>query len=308
VQPDLVADLSHNALLGVTGDDAAAFLHAQFTNDVESLAPGEAQWNGWCSAKGRLLATFLLLRRADGFVLMLPAEIAAPIAKRLSMFVLRSKVNIQDVSELHSRIGIAGRDAATWVAKHWGSVPPALRALEKDGATCVALDAERFVVFAPAGAAPADLFPREWRRAGADAWEWTSIRAGVPTIVAATQEAFVPQMANFELVGGVSFKKGCYPGQEIVARTQYRGILKRRMALTHVAGDERPLPGQSVYSGAFAGQSAGTIVNAAPAPGGGFDALVVAQLDALAQGDLRWSSPDGAPMEILRQPPLANAP
>ena len=306
---DFVADLSHNALIGVTGDDAATFLHGQFTNDVESLAPGDAQWNGWCSAKGRLLATFLLLRRADGFLLMLPAEIAAQVSKRLSMFVLRSKVKIQDASPAYARAGIAGPNVAAWVEKHWGSAPKVLHAIEAGGATCVALDGQRFVVFSPATAASAlrDLFPAEWQRAGADAWEWASIHAGMPTIVAATQEAFVPQMANFELVGGVSFKKGCYPGQEIVARTQYRGILKRRMALAHVGGDERPLPGQSVYSGAFADQSAGTIVNAAPAPGGGFDALVVAQVEALARGDLRWSTPDGARMEILSQPPPANA-
>jgi tRNA-modifying protein YgfZ len=108
-------------------------------------------------------------------------------------------------------------------------------------------------------------------------------------------------------VGGVSFKKGCYPGQEIVARTQYRGILKKRMALVHLAGSERPQPGQSVYSSAFGDQAAGTIVNVAPAPGGGFDALVVAQLESFARGDLRWNAPDGPPLEILRQPPLANA-
>ena len=306
---DLVADLSHNALLGVTGDDAAAFLHAQFTNDVQALGVNEAQWNGWCSAKGRLLATFLLLRRADGFLIMLPAEIAAPIAKRLAMYVLRSKVKIQDVSELHARIGIAGPGARALVQSHWATVPAPMRAADKDGAPCVALDGERFVALVPPTAAPAfwDLFSNAWQRGGADAWEWTSIQAGVATIVAATQEAFVPQMANFELVGGVSFKKGCYPGQEIVARTQYRGILKRRMALAHVPGEERPQPGQSVYSGAFGDQAAGTIVNAAPSPGGGFDALVVAQVDSLAQRDLRWKSPDGPRLEIRRHPPLANA-
>jgi folate-binding protein YgfZ len=308
MQSDLVADLSHNALLGVTGDDAAAFLHAQFTNDVQALAVGEAQWNGWCSAKGRLLATFLLLREARGFLLMLPAEIAPGVAKRLGMFVLRSKVKIEDVSELHSRIGIAGPGAAALVAQYWRGVPEPMRSVQKDGATCVALEAGRFVAFVPA-AAPAfrELLSSAGERAAADAWEWTSIQAGVPTIVAATQEAFVPQMANFELVGGVSFKKGCYPGQEIVARMQYRGGLKRRMALGHVEGDERPLPGQSVYSGAFADQAAGTIVNAAPAPGGGFDALVVAQLEALARRDLRWKAPDGPPVEIRGHPPLATA-
>jgi folate-binding protein YgfZ len=306
--PDLVADLSHNALIAVTGDDATAFLHAQFTNDVQALHAGEAQWNGWCSAKGRLLATFLLLRRADGYLLMLPAEIAAPIAKRLAMFVLRSKVRIQDVSELYARIGIAGRSAASMVAGHWDARPAPMRAAEKSGAIAVALDADRFVAFVPPAAAPAfwALFSRQWQRAGADGWERTSILAGIPTIVAATQEAFVPQMANFELVGGVSFKKGCYPGQEIVARTQYRGGLKRRMALAHLAGAERPAPGQSVYSGAFGDQAAGTIVNAAPSPEGGFDALVVAQIESLARDDLRWNSPQGPRLEVRSRPPLAN--
>ena len=127
----------------------------------------------------------------------------------------------------------------------------------------------------------------------------------MPIITAATQEAFVPQMANFELVGGVSFKKGCYPGQEIVARMQYRGGLKRRMAIAHIDGAERPKPGESVYSAAFGDQAAGTIVNAAPAPEGGFDALVVAQIESLERGDLRWKSPDGPGLEVRSHPPLA---
>ena len=306
---DLVADLSHNALIAVTGDDATAFLHAQFTNDVQALGVGEAQWNGWCSAKGRLLATFLLVRRAEGYLLMLPAEIAPPVAKRLGMFVLRAKVKIQDVTELFARLGIAGSGAGAIVARHWGAAPPPMHAIERDGAICVALDGERFAAFVPPSAAPAmwELFSKDAARAGADEWEWRSIQAGVPIIVAATQEAFVPQMANFELVGGVNFKKGCYPGQEIVARMQYRGGLKRRMALAHLEGDERPAPGQSVYSAGFGDQAAGTIVNVAPHPEGGFDALVVAQIESLANKDLRWKAPDGPRMEIRRHPPLVNA-
>jgi folate-binding protein YgfZ len=306
---DFVADLSHNALIAVTGDDAGAFLHAQFTNDVQALAVGEAQWNGWCSPKGRLLATFLLLRRAEGYLLMLPAEIAPGFAKRLTMFVLRSKVKIQDVSELFARLGIAGSGAAAIVARHWESAPPPMHSAQKDGAICVCLDAERFVAFVPPAAAPAlwELFAKTARKAGADAWEGASIHAGVPTILAATQEAFVPQMANFELVGGVSFKKGCYPGQEIVARMQYRGGLKRRMALAHLAGDERPAPGESVYSAGFGDQAAGTIVNVAANPDGGYDTLVVAQIESLEQKDLRWKAPDGPRLEIRRHPPLANA-
>ena len=305
--PGIVADLSDNALIAVAGDDAGQFLHGQFTNDVQALAVGEAQWNGWCSAKGRLLATFLLVRRADEFLILLPAEIAASFAKRLGMFVLRSKVKIRDLSQLYARIGLAGDGAREIVTRHWDTPPQPMHAIEQGAAIVVALDAQRFVALVPAASAP-ELWELFGKSAGAnDAWRLAGIRAGVPVITAATQEAFVPQMANFDLVGGVSFKKGCYPGQEIVARTQYRGILKKRMALGHVDGAEAPRPGENVYSSAFGEQSAGTIVEAAPAPEGGFDALVVAQIESLERGDLRWKSPDGPALEIRSHPPLAAA-
>jgi folate-binding protein YgfZ len=209
------------------------------------------------------------------------------------------------MSELYARIGLAGERAAQSVASHWGRTPAVMQSVEKDGAICVALGDDRFVALVPPKAAPPmwDLLSSAETRGGADEWEWTSIQAGIPTIVAATQEAFVPQMANFDLVGGVSFSKGCYPGQEIVARTQYRGILKRRMALAHLEGGDRPAPGQSVYSPAFGEQAAGTIVSAARAPGGGFDALVVVQLESLATGDLHLGSPNGPRLEIRSRPP-----
>jgi hypothetical protein len=302
-----VADLSDNALVAVAGDDAADFLHGQFTNDVKALAVGRAQWNGWCTPKGRLFATFLLARRAEGFLLMLPAEIAAAFSRRLGMFVLRSKVKLADAGSTLARYGVSGEGAAALVRGYWGSVPAPLEALEKDGATCVGLAEDRFVAWVPASSGLESELRAAASPAGREAWDREAVLSGVATIVAATQEAFVPQMANFELVGGVSFQKGCYPGQEIVARTQYRGILKRRMAMAHVAGDTRPAPGDSVYSPAFGEQAAGTVVNVASSPGGGFDLLVVAQIDSFVRGDLRWKSPDGIPIEILKRPPLANA-
>jgi len=305
----ILADLSDNALLSIAGDDAVAFLHGQFTNDVESLPVGAAQWNGWCSAKGRLLATFLLVRRANGFLLMLPSEISEPFAKRLRMYVLRSKVRIEDAASRLVRLAFAGKTAGSVVARHFGFTPDPMRSVEAEGALCVALDAERFVLFASPDAAPSlwDKLALNATPAGADAWTLSLVDAGVPVIVAATQEAFVPQMANFELVGGVSFKKGCYPGQEIVARTQYRGILKRRMAHAHLDGEARPSPGQGVFSEAFGDQAAGTIVSVAPAPAGGFDLLVVAQLESLGRGDLRWNSPGGPALTIVEQPALEAA-
>jgi hypothetical protein len=262
-----VCDLSPlNALLRVSGDDAADFLHNQFTNDVKALAVGAAQWNGWCTPKGRLTATFVLARDAQGFFLMLPAAFAEAFAKRLRLFVLRSKVKVEDVSAATPRFGL------------WGGTLP-------DGA--FRLGGTRGFLF---GTAP------EGRAATLDDWALSLIRDGVVQVVPGTQEEFVPQMANYDLVGGVSFKKGCYPGQEIVARTQYRGILKKRAVRVRSAS---PLaPGDSVYSDAFGDQSAGTVANVAPSPEGGFEALVVAQLDAIAKGDLRHGSLAGPSLSI----------
>lgn len=287
-----LVDLSHNALVAVSGDDARLFLHGQLTNDVEALRAGDAQWNGWCSAKGRLLATFLLFLREREYYAMLPAEIAPAIARRLAMFVLRSKVKIRDASGELARFAVIGAGAG-------GAAEP----LRTRGDVVVKAIAEDLVVvLAPAGDERLEAWRKPLAPAGREAWDAALIWHGIPTVVAATQEAFVPQMANFELVGGVNFKKGCYPGQEIVARTQYRGILKRRMAIAHVAGAQAPVPGESVYSPAFGDQAAGTVVNAAPAPAGGFDLLVVAQIESLRDARLRLGSPDGAPIEIRSYP------
>jgi folate-binding protein YgfZ len=262
----IVAGLSHNALLSISGDDARAFLHGQFTNDVQALEAGGAQWNGWCSAKGRLLATFLLVRRADEYLLMLPAEIAGAFAKRLNMFVLRSKVKIADVSAQWARFGIAGKAAHPAIAAIFDAAPEPMRAVELNGSVCVALDERRFVAFTPAGESEnlRVRLEQSGTPAGAGAWEWTNIRAGIPTVVAATQEAFVPQMANFDLVGGVSFRKGCYPGQEIVARTQYRGILKRRMVRLPSPAGARLRPGDEFDGGVVVDSAGGELLAVMP--------------------------------------------
>ena len=283
--PPVLVDLPDNALIAITGDDATTFLQGQLTNDVAALKPGEAQWTGWCSPKGRLIASLLLVKRPEGYLAMLPAELAPAIAKRLAMYVLRSKVKVADVSAQYERLGLigAGEEAVQ------GAAIPVGRGVH--------------VVIAPVGDARMDALRERTKPGRPDDWTLALIHAGIPTVVAATQEEFVPQMANFDLIGAVSFRKGCYTGQEIVARTQYRGILKKRMAIAHVDG-ATPSPGQSVYSSAFGDQSAGTVANAAPAPEGGYDFLVVAQIEGLRQGALRLGSPDGAPIAIRSLPPL----
>jgi len=282
--------LTRYGLLAVTGADARDFLHAQLTNDIEQLGADRAALAGWCTAKGRLLATFLVIPSPDGFLLQVARDLAPLVTKRLSMFVLRSKVKIADAGARYDRYGIAGPGAAD----------RARAVAQGEGALAVQIGPDLSVALVPPGG------PRPAPLASPEAWTLALIHAGIPTVVAATQEEFVPQMANFDLIGGVSFRKGCYTGQEIVARTQYRGILKKRMALAHVEG-AAPAPGQSVYSAAFGDQSAGKVVNAAAAPGGGYDFLVVAQIESLRDGDLRLGSPDGAPIAI-RSYPAADAP
>ena len=304
--PGILCDLSHEGLIRVAGPDAGAFLQAQLTNDVLALPVGAAQWNGWCSPKGRLLATFLLWRDEAGYVLQLPRALQAGIQKRLQMFVLRSKVTLSDEGAQGERFGIAGKTSAgtvTLAVAGKAELPSADMTVTTHGdLQIVRLSEHRFEIIAPAGTAIGlwNAMSSALQPSGAPAWDGLNIRAGVLQVLPATQDAFVPQMANFELAGGVSFRKGCYPGQEIVARTQYRGILKRRMVLVRSSVEVKP--GDAVYGTEFGDQAAGTVANAAPASDGGFEALVVAQIESIKSGSLRAGQLGGAALVRLPLP------
>ncbi len=282
-----VAALEQYGLLQVTGADARAFLHAQLTNDIERLAPDRARFAGWCSAKGRLLATLLVVPRPDGFLLQLARDLAPAVVRRLAMFVLRSRAGITDATGGWHQLGVWG-DAPLAAL----GLPVPARDLETTAgadAIAVRLEAGRCLVLA-AGEAGARL------RADTPAEEWilAEIRAGRPHVMQATQDQFVPQMVNLELAGGVDFRKGCYPGQEVVARAQYRGAVKRRMV--HLRGAALQ-PGQDLYSDDLAGQASGTVVNAALG-----EALAVMQLSALESGAPIRVRPGGEALERLALP------
>jgi len=271
-----IAKLDQYGLLQVAGADARAFLHAQLTNDVENLAPGEARYAGWCSAKGRLLATFLVVPSSDGFLLQLSRDLAPTVAKRLSMFVLRSKVKITDASGRWAQFGI-------W--SPGGEAP--LSVTESDGAISVRIDADRSLVLAPEN--------RYVPNTPAEDWALAEVRAGRPLISQSTQDQFVPQMVNLELSGGVDFRKGCYPGQEIVARAQYRGEVKRRMYRLRGGALQ---PGQDLYSdGMPAGGTVGMVVNAA-----GGESLAVLQTSAVEGKSPIRAQPQSAALEVLPLP------
>jgi folate-binding protein YgfZ len=236
------ARLNRYGLLSVAGADARAFLHAQLTSDIQHLGADRAALAGWCSAKGRLLATFLVIPAPDGFLLQLARDLTAPVAKRLSLFVLRSKVKITDVSDAWAQFGV------------WDADFEQPEVAWSDRRARVRVGERRYLEL---------LFETDSLEApNAAEVEWTrqEIRAGRPLITAATQDQFVPQMVNLEQLGGVDFKKGCYPGQEIVARAQFRGQVKRRMVRGQAPAGVSLAPGQD-FNG-------GTVVDVAPAETG----------------------------------------
>lgn len=291
----VVAPLAHFGLIRCSGEDATGFLHNLFTNDVNHLAAGRAELNGFCNAKGRMLADFLVWRDGHDYLLQLSADIQPAIRKKLGMYVLRSKVSITDSSDEFVLLGISGPGAETAVRAVAGAIPPQPFDVARfEQGYAIRLDAQRFELAVRAGAAqPAwEKLAAEARPVGTEAWRWLDIIAGLPHVTAATQEEFVPQMVNFELIGGVSFTKGCYPGQEVVARTKYLGKIKRRMYRAHLNGEGCPQPGTDLYSPDLPDQSCGKVVNAAAAPGG-FDVLAVIIMSSAEGGDVRLGTANG---------------
>ena len=234
------ARLSRYGVLSVSGDDARAFLHAQLTNDIQGLAADRAVLAGWCSAQGRLLATFLVIPAPQGFLLQLARDLAPTVAKRLGMFVLRSKVKVAD-------------ETATWVQDGlWDADLQQPDVAWKEGVATVRVGERRYVQLgATIGEQP---------NATEEEWVLGEIRAGRPFISSATQDKFVPQMVNLEKLGGVDFQKGCYPGQEIVARAQYRGQVKRRMVQMQGAAQ----PGEDFNGGTVVDSARGELLVVAP--------------------------------------------
>jgi folate-binding protein YgfZ len=302
----IVAPLIHLGLLGCSGEDAQTFLHGQLSNDVKQLTPERSEYAGYCSAKGRMLANFLLWQEDQAYYLQLARSLLPAMQKRLGMFVLRSKVKLVDASESRLILGLAGGAALAALREIFAALPLEAHQVVHDpvNGTLIALPGARFQLSTELESARRlwDKLAAVLTPVGTPCWEWLEIRNGIPLITPATQEQFVPQMANMELIGAVNFQKGCYPGQEIVARTQYLGQLKRRMVLAHVAGDVMPRPGDELFSSALNAQVGGMVVNAQAAPDGGYDLLAVIQTPGSAQATVRFKSADGPALTIQPLP------
>jgi len=302
--------LPHWGCLDAEGPEAEAFLQAQLTSDVAAIAPEGVGIGGHCTPKGRLYSTFLLARAADGFRLFTGRDNLADAARRLSMYVLRAKVRIHDRGDAVSVLGAYGHAAPEAIAE-LGFETPAAGRVAWNGEACVlglppvsvaGQPVARWILAGPAGWAT-DAAARLGQRlapAPAEVDRWLEVLSGVPRVTAATREAWVPQMINYELVGGVGFRKGCYPGQEVVARTQYLGKLKRRMFAARLASrpaDEAAwAPGAPVHAGE---SEVGSVVLSAPDPEGGVALLVEYRMQAAGDGALQVA---GEPLEPAELP------
>ena len=302
----IAAPLLDQGLIRASGVEAAGFLHNLLTNDINGIAPGAARFAGLCTPKGRLLALFLIWRDGDDFLLMLPRDILPAILKKLSMYILRSKVKLSDATAERVLLGYSSAVASSLATMLGDPVArlPRFAVAAVEGGQAIRLDDTRWLLALEGSAAPScwRQLTSAARPVGLAAWQWLEIVAGQPRVVAATQEAFVPQMLNMELpaVAGVSFSKGCYPGQEIVARTQYLGKVKRRTYRARLAGEV--VPGTHVYAPETGDQHCGAVVSVAASPGGGFECLICVQSGAADAGEVHVGAVDGERLEFLPLP------
>jgi folate-binding protein YgfZ len=294
--PDLPLSRSRNrlatwSLIRASGADARSFLHGQLSNDLLGLAEGQAQWTAYCSPKGRMLAGFLAWIDADdGVMLACDRSIVATLIKRLRMFVLRAKVVVEDVGGALKVEGLIGEPDG----------PLAFGVRHAGDATQVGLPAvggmPRYLAIEPAAtvqATDSDETP----------WMASMIRAGESWITAATQDLFVPQMVNFDALGGINFKKGCYPGQEIVARAHYRGAVKRRMYRAWITGAaETPKPGQALFSAGANAQECGQVANAVRYPDGASELLAVLSMQCRHESGIHLGAADGPALAFADLP------
>ncbi|MEZ5644232.1 MAG: folate-binding protein [Burkholderiaceae bacterium] len=286
--------LSGLGVIRAQGPDAIGFLQGQLTQDVALLPVGQARLAAYCSAKGRMQASFVVIKRAgDDVLLLVAADLLAQTLRRLGMFVLRAKVRLTDESPMWQVWGLAGLAAPAdlaqtpWSSSAYGS-GHAVRLYPAAGVA-------RALAALPADAPAPDAPPLAQA-----SWDWLDVQSGIAMVTLPTFEAFVPQMLNYESVGGVNFKKGCYPGQEVVARSQFRGTLKRRAFLVH--GDAPMAVGQEVFHSGDAAQPCGTVASVAARPDGGFDAIVSMQVAASGGGSLHLGDASGPALDLLVLP------
>ena len=303
----IITDLSQYGLIEASGDDVIDFLQGQLTHDITAVTDNMGQLSAYCNPKGRILANFRIFKRFDHYFLRLHGDILEATLKRLRMFVMRSKVELLDSSDSLVRMGIAGQNAAKKLSSIFKMLPEKADEFStEDEVTLIKLPGD-FPQYEALG--PFEKIKSLWENlqkdavaVGENSWNLLTIRAGIPEIVAETVEAFVPQMVNLQAINSLSFTKGCYPGQEVVARMHYLGKLKRRLFLGSVESEILPVPGQAVLSTDESGQKIGQIVSASWSARQKAEILAVLQIEKAEKTELHLESSTGPVIQLLKLP------
>lgn len=303
-----LTDLSWLGIIQVSGEDKYTYLQGQLTNDVNAVSSSLSQLSGLCTPKGRMRALFSIFFRNDNLYLQLPYPLLEENLKRLKMFVLMSKVELTDASDTLARIGIYGTKAEKFLHNAGFSIPKETNMVtEHNDLHLIRLagDTARFECIGPVEAMQSlwqSLLP-EAQLINTSQWRLLDITAATPNVFLQTSEAFIPQMLNLQVINGISFKKGCYTGQEVVARMQYLGKLKRRMYRAHCDAEQLPPPGAALYSGSSqSGQGSGNIVDAQWSLQGGIDLLAVITNDAVDKQDIFLDEAMQNPLKLQQLP------
>ncbi|MCX8050176.1 MAG: hypothetical protein N3A55_11040 [Methylohalobius sp.] len=293
-------------LLRIQGQDAEAFLQGQVTCDLRRITLVSASMGALCNLQGRVIANFWLMRDKDGFLLLLAADLADKVVQHLRKYVLRSKVSVQPIDWVAFGVSLNSANSLPGMAKWpqssgaltysqgllWLKMPPPgerLLALgEVETAQAVWL---RLAETVDATAAPASH------------WQLADIRAGLATVTLATAEEFLPQMLDLDKLGAVAFDKGCYLGQEVIARTQYLGQIKRRLCRFQLASPRTPDPGTKLIA---ADETVGHVINAAPADAGQ-EILAVVRCDPVPSQNIRLAGEETTTLAFLSLAYTSNA-
>ncbi|CAN5679753.1 folate-binding protein YgfZ [soil metagenome] len=308
MEKGFVSALSDLSLIQVSGDDAANYLHNQLSNDIEHLGIEEARLAAYCTPKGRMLASFMVWKNSEGIFLQLSSSIQVSVQKRLQMFVMRAKAKLSHVSEEYAMLGLGGADAGNVLQQWFPQLPTKdFAKVENEMGTLISTfnafghTRYQWIVKVAVLETYWPVLQEQLMPVDASVWRLSEIMAGIPRIIDKTQEQFVPQMVNFELIGGINFKKGCYPGQEIVARSQYLGKLKRRMAIATIPSAEVSA-GMEVFAEQDQSQPCGMIVNAERSAAATSICLVELKVADQEAGKVYLGSSDGLPLTFLPLP------
>lgn len=290
-QGSVLSDLSGRGIIEVHGNDAKDFLQNQFTNDISKVTENTHQLSAWCTHKGRVISNFRIFQRDNNYYLTVSSNLVELIIKKLRMYVMRSDVSIEDISDSLIHFGYAGEQAEQDLQTLLGedNVPTKPnQTLQQDSLSILRLPGTvpRFEIFGDLDDAK-NLWERCNVRAAtvsSNGWDYLNIVAGLPVICEASSTAWIPQMLNLQVIDGVDFQKGCYPGQEVVARLKYLGKNKRRMYRIEINSSELPEIGQKIYAegeSAYVGKILTTVIN----PTGKAEALAVLKI-ALVENNL----------------------